>query len=85
LPQLGFIHEDSDQSFVLDVADLYRESVTLRLAFAAAKRIEGGADETVDRLVRHAAAREFRRIGLVPKMIDDIKSMFGIRDEAAEA
>ena len=84
LPQLGFIHEDSDQSFVLDIADLYREAVTLRLAFAAAKRIEQGADETVDRLVRQSAAREFRRIGLVPKMIDDIKSLFGVREDGAD-
>ena len=81
LTQLGFIHEDSDQSFVLDIADLYRESVTLRLAFHAAKRMQEGADDTVDRLVRQSAAREFRRIGLVPKMIDDIKSLFGVRDD----
>lgn len=84
LPQLGFIHEDSDQSFVLDIADLYRESVTLRLAFAAAKRIEQGADITVDRLVRQGAVREFRRIGLVAKMIDDIKSLFGVTDDGAD-
>ncbi|MBZ8138443.1 subtype I-E CRISPR-associated endonuclease Cas1 [Rubrivivax gelatinosus] len=85
LPQLGFIHEDSDQSFVLDIADLYREAVTLRLAFAAAKRIEQGADETVDRLVRQSAAREFRRIGLVPKMIDDIQSLFGIARDGTDS
>lgn len=78
LPQLGFIHEDSDQSFVLDIADLYRESATLRIAFHAAKRMEQGADDTVDRLVRQTAAREFRRVGLVARMIDDIKSLFGI-------
>ncbi|MFT7721623.1 MAG: type I-E CRISPR-associated endonuclease Cas1e [Roseateles sp.] len=83
LPQLGFIHEDSDQSFVLDVADLYRESVTLPIAFSVAKRLDEGTDESVDRLVRRAAAREFRRIGLVPKMIDDIQSLFGTtRDDA---
>jgi CRISPR-associated protein Cas1 len=69
---------------VLDIADLYREAVTLRLAFSVAKRIEQGADDTVDRLVRQAAAREFRRIGLVPRMIDDIKSLFGIRDDDAD-
>jgi CRISPR-associated protein Cas1 len=85
LPQLGFIHEDSDQSFVLDIADLYRESVTLRLAFAAAKRMEQGSEETVDRLVRQSAAREFRRVGLVPKMIDDIKSLFGVQDNGADS
>lgn len=80
LPQLGFIHEDSDQSFVLDVADLYREEVTLKIAFSVAKRMEQGAQETVDRLVRQVAAREFKRIGLVPKMIDDIKSLFEVAD-----
>jgi len=66
------------------VADLYRESVTLKIAFAAAKRLEQGAEETVDRLVRHSAAREFRRIGLVSKMIDDIKSLFGIAGDGAD-
>lgn len=76
LPQLGFIHEDSDQSFVLDVADLYRESVTLRVAFHVAKRIRDGEDQPIDRLVRHTAAREFRRRELIAEMIDDVKSLF---------
>ena len=31
LPQLGFIHEESDQAFVLGIADLLRDKVTLRL------------------------------------------------------
>jgi CRISPR-associated protein Cas1 len=84
LTQLGFIHEDSDQSFVLDIADLYRETVTLPIAFSVAKRLDAGTDEPVDRLVRQAAAREFRRIGLVPKMIDDIQSLFGLATDAAD-
>ena len=29
IPQLGFIHEDAGQSFVLDIADLFRDSVTI--------------------------------------------------------
>lgn len=78
LPQLGFIHEDSDQSFVLDVADLYREAVTLPIAFSVAKRVHEGASDPIDRLVRQSAAREFRRLGLIPKMIDDIKSLLAI-------
>lgn len=78
LPQLGFIHEDSDQSFVLDVADLYREAVTLPIAFHVAKRVGEGAQEPVDRLVRQSAAREFKRLGLIAKMIDDIKSLLGV-------
>lgn len=78
LPQLGFIHEDSDQSFVLDVADLYRESMTLRVAFHVAKRVGDGEDQPIDRLVRHVAAREFRKQRLIPSMIDDIKSLLGV-------
>lgn len=75
LPQLGFIHEDSDQSFVLDIADLFRESMTLPIAFGVAKRVERGETESIDRLVRRTAAREFRRQGLVPAMIDRIKTI----------
>ena len=78
LPQLGFIHEDSDQSFVLDIADLYRESMTLRVAFHVAKRVGDGEDQPIDRLVRHTAAREFRKQRLIPSMIDDIKSLLGV-------
>lgn len=77
LPQLGFIHEDSDQSFVLDIADLFRESMTLPIAFRVAKRIERGEAESIDRLVRRTAAREFRRQGLIPAMIDRIKTILG--------
>jgi CRISP-associated protein Cas1 len=79
LPQLGFIHEDSDQSFVLDVADLYRETVTLRLAFHVAKRIKDGEDQAIDKLVRHTAAREFKKQQLIATMIDDIKSLFEVK------
>ena len=35
IPQLGFIHEDSGQSFVLDIADLFRDQVTIPCAFKA--------------------------------------------------
>ena len=36
IPQLGFVHEDSGQSFVLDIADLVRDTVTIPCAFKAA-------------------------------------------------
>jgi len=57
LPPLGFIHEDSGQSFVLDIADLFRESTTLAIAFSAAKQLNAGIDVPVDRLVRREAAQ----------------------------
>lgn len=43
LPPLGFIHEDSGQSFVLDIADLFRDTLTLQIAFSAAKQAIDGS------------------------------------------
>lgn len=74
IPQLGFIHEDSGQAFVLDIADLFRDSITLHIAFSAAKKA-GSSDETIDRLVRREAAVTFRKQGIIPAMIDKIKQV----------
>ena len=76
IPQLGFIHEDSANAFVLDVADLVRTEVTLPLAFAAAKEAQGDPSRTVDRIVRRRAGEWFRRRGIIPAMIDRIKELF---------
>ena len=76
LPQLGFIHEDSDQSFVLDVADLYRDSVTLPIAFAVAKEAKTNHKDPIDRMVRKRAAKEFRKQNFIATMIDRIKALF---------
>lgn len=74
IPQLGFIHEDSGHAFVLDIADLYRDSVTLSIAFSAAKKSEV-SDETIDRVVRREAAAVFRKQNVIPSMIDSIKTV----------
>lgn len=80
LPPLGFIHEDSGQSFVLDIADLFRDTVTLQIAFTAARRAQQ-SDETVDRLVRREAAMVFRKQQVIGAMIDRIKQVLRV-DEA---
>lgn len=74
LPPLGFIHEDSGQSFVLDIADLFRDTVTLRIAFTAAKRAQE-TDDTVDRLVRREASVVFRKQQVIGAMIERIKTV----------
>ena len=74
LPPLGFIHEDSGQSFVLDIADLFRDTVTLQIAFTAARRTEQ-VDDTIDRLVRREAAAVFRKQQVIGAMIDRIKQV----------
>lgn len=80
IPQLGFVHEDSGQSFVLDVADLYRHDITLDIAFGATKEAANN-DEPIDRLVRQRAARLFRRQSVIPSMIDRIKQLLGVDKE----
>ena len=77
IPQLGFVHEDSGQSFVLDIADLYRHDITLEIAFTAVtEAIKSGA--LVERVVRHRAARIFRQRAVIPSMIDRIKLLMHV-------
>ena len=78
IPQLGFIHEDSGQSFVLDIADLYRHDITLEIAFGAVKASAHG--EPLERHVRRRAARIFQKKSVIPLMIDRIKTLLD-RDE----
>lgn len=79
IPQLGFIHEDSGQAFVLDIADLFRDEFTLKIAFGAAKEAEKGED-TVDRIVRRRAAKAFAEEKVIPAMIERIKQVLGAGD-----
>lgn len=81
VPQLGFIHEDSGQAFVLDIADLFRDHITLSIAFSAVKQAEK-SEETMDRLVRREAAKVFRKEAVIPSMIDRIKQVLRL-DEVA--
>jgi CRISPR-associated protein Cas1 len=74
VPQLGFIHEDSGQAFVLDIADLFRDRVTLQIAFSAVRQAQQ-KDEQIERLVRREAAKLFRKEGVIPLMIDRIKQV----------
>lgn len=79
IPQLGFIHEDSGQAFVLDIADLYRDQTTLAIAFAAVKQAET-IDQPIDRLVRREAAKVFRKSDLIASMIDKIKQVLRMEE-----
>ena len=73
IPQLGVVHEDSGQAFVLDIADLFRDTVTLHIAFTAAKKSINGDETTIDRLVRREASTVFRKQDVIASMIDKIK------------
>ena len=76
IPQLGFIHEDPGQSFVLDIADLYRDTVTIPCAFRAAKRVAEQSGENIERVTRRVTGQTLAREQIIPAMIDRIKSLF---------
>lgn len=80
IPQLGFIHEDPGQSFVLDVADLYRDSVTIPSAFKAARLARERPSENVERLTRRMTGTALQRQGVIPAMIERIKALMEGRE-----
>jgi len=80
IPQLGFIHEDSGQSFVLDIADLFRDDFTVPTAFAAAAHVDKHPDESIERTTRRNAGIAMRKGQLIDQMIDRIKQLFGDPD-----
>jgi CRISPR-associated protein Cas1 len=76
IPQLGFIHEDSGQSFVLDIADLFRDQITIPCAFKAAGIAIKRPTESPERIVRRLTGETLRRSAVIPAMIDRIKDLF---------
>jgi CRISPR-associated protein Cas1 len=75
IPQLGFIHEASGIAFCLDLADLFRDAVTVPAAFAAVKEHRSKPEESLERVVRRLVGKLARRTQLVAQMIDRIKEM----------
>ena len=81
LPQLGFIHEDPGQAFVLDIADLFRDSITVPVAFRSARKVEaGGGGENIERVTRRECGRTLQRERVIPKMIERVKALFDESD-----
>lgn len=76
VPQLGFIHEDPGQSFVLDISDLFRDKVIITCAFRAAKRVEGNPQASIERVTRREVGQTLQRERVIAAMIDRIKSLF---------
>lgn len=75
LPPLGFIHEHSSNAFTLDIADLFRTSVTVPIAFQSVAKMEKRHADNLERVVRYEAAAQFRSSRLIATMIDRIKDL----------
>lgn len=80
LQSLGFIHEDASIAFTLDIADLFRESITIPIAFSSASKI---GVSNLEREIRYFAASEFRKKKVIPNMIDAINKLLGFDDDSS--
>lgn len=85
IPQLGFIHEDSGNAFALDVADLFRDTVLLPIAFAATRKILAEKEGPVERVTRALAGATLRKEKVVSRMIDRIKELLDVDDDRGDA
>lgn len=77
IPQLGFVHEHARHAFALDIADLFRTSVTLPVAFSAAAMAKRGKRTAIEPLVRKQVGETFRQETVIADMIGRIKDLFG--------
>lgn len=77
IPQLGFIHEDSGIAFALDIADVFRDNVTLRGAFGAVALWQKERGD-LERVVRRHVGNILREQEIVSSMIDKIKELFDV-------
>lgn len=73
-PAIGFLHRGKAQSFVYDIADIYKFDTVVPAAFETAARIAKGKGDgsSPERQVRIACRDLFRKTGVLEKVIPDI-------------
>ena len=82
IPQLGFIHEASGKAFALDIADLYRASITLPVAFESASEHKRQPHLDIERIARRKAGSRLKSMKVVGGMIDAIKELLDVDDDS---
>lgn len=76
IPQLGFIHEEASQAFVLDISDLFRDTVLIPAAFRAARRVAERRLSDIERVTRREVGKTLNKRQTIPSMIQKIKDLF---------
>ena len=86
-PGLGFVHTGHDRSFVYDIADLYKATCTIPVAFQVVSELqEQGIAEMADigSITRRAVRDRFKEERLAEKIADDLKTLIA-GDQAEDA
>lgn len=76
-PGLGFVHSGHERSFVYDIADLYKAEVSIPVAF----RVTASGTSDIPGDVRRAMRDEIYRIGLIKRIVKDIKLLLATEED----
>lgn len=70
-PAIGFLHRGKPQSFVYDIADIFKFETVVPVAFSIAAKVERGelSPKSIEREVRVACRDAFRRSGILDRII----------------
>jgi CRISPR-associated protein Cas1 len=74
-PHLGFIHSGSPLPFVYDISDLYKDDLTIDLAFRATKDMRSGFDINI---IENIFKDEVMKKNIIEKMVKDINGILKI-------
>jgi CRISP-associated protein Cas1 len=76
-PAIGFLHRGKAQSFVYDIADVFKFDTVVPAAFATAAKIGNGRGDgsSPERQVRIACRDHFRKTGVLEKIIPSIEEI----------
>jgi len=80
-PGLGFIHTGKMLSFVYDIADLYKTTLTIPLAFQTAAEMP----ESIERGTRMRCRTAFHEFRLMERLLPDIAEVLGVGNDAGES
>lgn len=75
-PALGFLHSGKQLSFVYDIADLYKSTYVVPLAFAAASEIS----HDIERHMRVLLRDKFKQERFLGTVVDDLYRLFGLTE-----
>lgn len=80
-PGLGFVHAGHENSFVYDIADLYKAEITIPLAFElASEEVSDDIGSVMRRRTRDAMVEHH----ILERMVKDIKILFAKEDSDEE-
>jgi CRISP-associated protein Cas1 len=77
-PALGFVHTGNQRSFVWDVADLYKATITLPIAY----QIAAQSPDSIPQRTRRACRDAFKELQILRTIVPDILRLFALPEPA---